>query len=1402
MTISRAHFEWATVGAWLAAHQVWDRKGRQNGGGGGLRALRLGGAIGGPLLRGSLALAGGRRVRGKRRGQGPALAHLSGPQAAKGPPGGAGRDLRPESAPAARWGRRPGGGGRGARVRAFGGNSPTLPFAVPIAEHDRALTPGAEGPRVQQTPRDPPPEPGDLTPPSWDSLKPESSRRCPGPAAPGAPSGRALGGIWGRAHPPAPPQHPLGAPGCWEGFRAAAGSGGRCQEARPGPAPSPALPPPCAPGSRSPGSRLRLLLWEAAAAAGAVMEAGAGTSAGAAGWSCQGPGPTVTTLGSYEASEGCERKKGQRWGSLERRGMQAMEGEVLLPALYEEEEEEEEEEVEEEEEQVQKGGSVGSLSVNKHRGLSLTETELEELRAQVLQLVAELEETRELAGQHEDDSLELQGLLEDERLASAQQAEVFTKQIQQLQGELRSLREEISLLEHEKESELKEIEQELHLAQAEIQNLRQAAEDSATEHESDIASLQEDLCRLQNELEDMERIRGDYEMEIASLRAEMEMKSSETSNSLSLSDFSGLQEELEQLRERYHFLNEEYRALQQSNSSLTGQLADLESERTQRATERWLESQPLRSMTSVESQTSEMDFLEPDPEMQLLRQQLWDAEEQMHDMKEKCQELCCELQELQHHRQVSEEEQRRLQRELKCAQNEVLRFQTSHSVTQNEELKSRLCTLQKKYDTSQDEQNELLKAQLQLQAELRQLKVMKSTLVENQSEKELLCRLQKLQLQHQNVTFEKEKLLERQQQLQEELQCHEAELQHLRDMAASFKDSKEKNTKTHAQFQEMKQLYQASKDELERQKHMYDQLEQDLLLCRLELKELKASQPIPEDKGKCTNKSQELLTKLEDLWELQLLYQGMQEEQKKLIQNQDFVLKEQLELYEELQHFKESHFQEVLENPDDSKLAKSSKCDRNKQSKLLMEQMQTLQVLYEASQAEQELLQQEQRRLLEERKRLQTDLQLCLEEMQLLQVQSPSIKMSLESYRKSYGSSMPPSNENCHDSHSTIDDNESYCKSYTSTQTRDESLLKSYDSSTSASETYEKSYCTTSNSSITYEKSYGSTSSFDTFHKSSVSSCTDDEPAEPEDTEHFEEMVAKVLIKLQAVQAMYQISQEEHSQLQEQMEKLLAKQKDLKEEMDACEKEFKECMEGLEKPVAPQNDQNEIKDLQTKLRELQLQYQASMDEQGRLLAVQEQLEGQLQCCQEELRQLREKRPSTFKAQGKNANKNMNKNANGVKTKKVTKLCSDTSKSDFETRKSLEVVLYYKASQMKLDGLAKEEEKREEMEEEKEKEVKEETKEPCGDELAAEPEDPGEAKSTEDQEENKEDNEDEEDDINSSLESPKENNPLRLSESKKNMFGLWKPMVFLAIAAVALYVLPNMRQQESEFCLME
>ena len=72
-------------------------------------------------------------------------------------------------------------------------------------------------------------------------------------------------------------------------------------------------------------------------------------------------------------------------------------------------------------------------------------------------------------------------------------------------------------------------------------------------------------------------------------------------------------------------------------------------------------------------------------------------------------------------------------------------------------------------------------------------------------------------------------------------------------------------------------------------------------------------------------------------------------------------------------------------------------------------------------------------------------------------------------------------------------------------------------------------------------------------------------------------MVAKVVVKLQGVQAMYQLSQGEHDRLQDWMKKLLDRQKELKEELAACEKEFKECMESLEKPAASPSDKDKNK---------------------------------------------------------------------------------------------------------------------------------------------------------------------------------------------------------------------------------
>ncbi|KAF3857537.1 hypothetical protein F7725_010738 [Dissostichus mawsoni] len=115
------------------------------------------------------------------------------------------------------------------------------------------------------------------------------------------------------------------------------------------------------------------------------------------------------------------------------------------------------------------------------------EEEEEELRSQVFQLMMELADSREVSQRQEENALELQGLLEEERLASAHQAESFTRQIQRLQGELHSAQEELDRLEEEKEAELQDLQEELRLAQEEVMLLQAAAEEAAAERENDIA---------------------------------------------------------------------------------------------------------------------------------------------------------------------------------------------------------------------------------------------------------------------------------------------------------------------------------------------------------------------------------------------------------------------------------------------------------------------------------------------------------------------------------------------------------------------------------------------------------------------------------------------------------------------------------------------------------------------------------------------------------------------------------------------------------------------------------------------------------------------------------------------------------------------------------------------------
>nr|XP_023668418.1 coiled-coil domain-containing protein 136-like isoform X1 [Paramormyrops kingsleyae] len=199
--------------------------------------------------------------------------------------------------------------------------------------------------------------------------------------------------------------------------------------------------------------------------------------------------------------------------------------------------------------------------------------ELEELRAQVLQLLLELEEAREMSQKHEESFHELQGLLEDERLASAHQAEAFTRQIQRLQAQLRSVQEEMDSLEEEKESELAEAQEELRAAQEEVLVLQQAAEEAAAERENDIASLQEELCRLRAELQRLHATTQEYELEITTLRAEITMKSQRREEERNQGDVGLLKEEC-------RVLKEECQALKDGNRQLLERLQLLQLQRT------------------------------------------------------------------------------------------------------------------------------------------------------------------------------------------------------------------------------------------------------------------------------------------------------------------------------------------------------------------------------------------------------------------------------------------------------------------------------------------------------------------------------------------------------------------------------------------------------------------------------------------------------------------------------------------------------------------------------------------------------------------------------------------------------------------------------------------------------
>ncbi|XP_077423949.1 uncharacterized protein LOC144053404 isoform X2 [Vanacampus margaritifer] len=329
------------------------------------------------------------------------------------------------------------------------------------------------------------------------------------------------------------------------------------------------------------------------------------------------------------------------------------------------------------------------------------EQELEELRAQVLQMLLELEDARQTSGKHHDSFLELQGLLEDERLASAHQAEAFTRQIQNLQAQLRSVQEEMDSLEEEKESELAEAQEELRAAQEEVLLLQQAAEEAAAERENDIASLQEELCRRRAELQRLSDDTQEYELEITTLRAEIGMKSQRREAERREGDVDLLKEECRSLRDECQTLKEDNQRLSERLQLLrrqrTGSSARSSLKEDEAATDATKETETLADevltqsyMTMAQSDNCRLadasiqknisfDGKPGTPaawhggvgEIFSLREQLKQAEEKAQQVQRECDGLKVELRELQELYDSSQKERNQLEEELQRCKAEL-----------------------------------------------------------------------------------------------------------------------------------------------------------------------------------------------------------------------------------------------------------------------------------------------------------------------------------------------------------------------------------------------------------------------------------------------------------------------------------------------------------------------------------------------------------------------------------------------------------------------------------------------------------------------------------------------------------------------------------------------------------
>ncbi|XP_028307442.1 coiled-coil domain-containing protein 136 isoform X2 [Gouania willdenowi] len=262
--------------------------------------------------------------------------------------------------------------------------------------------------------------------------------------------------------------------------------------------------------------------------------------------------------------------------------------------------------------------------------------EEEKAEVQLLQLLEELRESREESRRQQQSFMELQGLLEEERLTSAEQAENFSRQIHKLQGELRCVQEQLDTVQCEKDQELEEAQQEVLLLNQEVE-----------EASCDVASLQEELCRLRAgqevtslrvELQQVLKTTAEYQQELSSLRAELSLKkTAEQGDETHLQEFTALTPDLSQLSTEEENLQPE-----QTDGlylAVSGQ------------------TEPYISVSECEAELQEQ-------EISTLKVKLRRAEEKIQRVEHMCDGLRRQLSDLQTLYDSSQQERAELQQEL------------------------------------------------------------------------------------------------------------------------------------------------------------------------------------------------------------------------------------------------------------------------------------------------------------------------------------------------------------------------------------------------------------------------------------------------------------------------------------------------------------------------------------------------------------------------------------------------------------------------------------------------------------------------------------------------------------------------------------------------------------------